>query len=170
MRRDSIPNESVEKSDKWILDFAKKVCPDSVPTQPNYSVVEGSESNPPFSMMEFSIALLSCNNTAPGPDKIKFSLLKNLPDVAKRRLLTLFNIFMEQNIIPQEWRQVRVVAIQKPGKPASDHNSYRPISMLSCLRKLLEKMILDRLQSWMESEHLLSDCKVWRSSPDFRRT
>ena len=157
MRNGSCPNEAVEKSDKWIFDFAKKVCPDSVPTQPSFCVVDGSDSNPPFSIIELSIALLSCNNTAPGPDRIKFSLLKNLPDVAKRRLLTLFNKFMEQNIIPQEWRQVRVVAIQKPGKPASDHNSYRPICMLSCLRKLLEKMILDRLESWMEKNKLLSD-------------
>ncbi|XP_038106909.1 uncharacterized protein LOC119766433 [Culex quinquefasciatus] len=157
MRRGSVPNESVEKSDKWILDFAKKVCPDSVPTQPSFDVVDGSDSNPPFSMAELSIALLTGNNTAPGPDKIKFSLLKNLPDVAKQRLLKLFNTLVEQNVIPHEWRQVRVVAIQKPGKPASDHNSYRPISLLSCLRKLLEKMILDRLEPWMEREHMLSD-------------
>lgn len=63
---------------------------------------------------------------------------------------------MEHNIVPPEWRQVKVIAIQKPGKPASDHNSYRPIAMLSCLRKLLEKMILSRLDHWVESNNMLS--------------
>ncbi len=100
---------------------------------------------PPFSMLEFSMALLSCNNKAPGLDRIKFNLLKNLPDSAKRRLLNLFNKFLELNIVPHDWREVKVIAIRKPGKPASDHNSYRPIAMLSCLRKLMEKMILLRL-------------------------
>ncbi|XP_062702077.1 uncharacterized protein LOC134285420 isoform X1 [Aedes albopictus] len=90
-------------------------------------------------------------------DRIKFNLLKNLPDVAKRRLLNLFNQFLDNNIVPDDWRQVRVIAVQKPGKPASDHNSYRPIAMLSCLRKLLEKMILFRLDKWVESNGMLSD-------------
>ena len=98
-------------------------------------------------MMELSIALLSCNNNAPGPDRIKFNLLKNLPVTAKRRLLNLFNKFLEQNIVPHEWRQARVIAIQKPGKPALDDNSYRTIAMLSCIRKLLEKIILRRLDN-----------------------
>ena len=50
-----------------------------------------------------------------------------------------------------------MIAIQKPGKPASNHNSYRPIAMLSCIRKLLEKIILHRLDTWVETNGLLSD-------------
>lgn len=54
---------------------------------------------------------------------------------------------------------MRFIAIQKPGKPASDHNSYRTIAMLSSLRKLLEKIILHRLDTWIESNGLLSDAQ-----------
>lgn len=141
------------------LYFARKVCPDSVPVQSivRECPVDRNNVDSSFSMVEFSLALLSCNNSAPGMDRIKFNLLKNLPDVAKRRLLNLFNQFLEQNIVPDGWRQVRVIVIRKPGKPTSDCNSYRPIAMLSCLRKLLEKMILLRLDKWVESNGLLSD-------------
>ena len=159
MRNRYSENESEHCSDRWIYDFAKKVCPDSVPSSRlfNDTPGHGHGFDYPFSMVEFSIALLSCNNSAPGLDSIKFNLLKNLPDSAKKRLLDLFNECVEQNIVPQEWRQVKVIAIRKPGKPASDHNSYRPISMLSCIRKLLEKMILCRLDHWVESNNLLSN-------------
>lgn len=159
MRNRSSTNESDEYSNRWIFNFAKKVCPDSVPAEPPFweTPLRDGSLDRPFSMLEFSIALLSSNNSAPGRDMIKFNLLKNLPDIAKRRLLDLFNSFMENNIVPLEWRQVKVIAIQKPGKPASDHNSYRPIAMLSCLRKLLEKMILSRLDHWVESNNLLSN-------------
>lgn len=158
MRNHTPSNENEKYSDSWILEFAKKVCPDSVPTEQLYREAS-SERSPiesPFTMTEFSLALLSCNNTAPGIDGIKFKLLKNLPDIAKRRLLNLFNNIFEFNIVPIQWRQVRVIAIKKPGKPASDSNSYRPIAMLSCIRKLFEKMILSRLDKWVEDNKLLS--------------
>ena len=151
-------NESEESSDRWLFDFAKKVCPDSVPS--NRVIHDTSRYgyglDSPFSMVELSLALLSCNNSAPGMDSIKFNLLKNLPVSAKRRLLNLFNKCVELNTVPREWKQVKVIAIRKPGKPTSDYNSYRPIAMLSCIRKLLEKIILGRLDLWVESNNLLS--------------
>ena len=54
MRNRNVSNESEEYSDRWILDFAKKVCPDSVPEQKTFRdafVVTTEE--PPFSMLEF---------------------------------------------------------------------------------------------------------------------
>lgn len=155
--RNYVPsNESEQFSDSWVFKFAKKICPDSVPMEKRYHGSQAHECESPFTMLELSLALLSCNNSAPGMDGIKFNLLKKLPDVAKKRLLNLFNLLLEQNIVPHEWRQVKVIAIQKPGKPASDHNSYRPIAMISCIRKLLEKMILSRLDRWVEDNNLLS--------------
>ncbi|XP_058821163.1 probable RNA-directed DNA polymerase from transposon X-element isoform X1 [Topomyia yanbarensis] len=159
MRNRNVTNESEDFSNRWIFNFAKKICPDSAPAQKIIRDAPTSNDfiDSPLTMMEFSIALLSCNNNAPGLDRIKFNLVKNLPDLAKRRLLNLFNKLLEQNIVPHDWRQVRVIAISKPGKLASDHNSYRPIAMLSCIRKLLEKMILRRLDNWVEANGLLSD-------------
>ena len=36
MRNRNVSNESEEYSDRWILDFAKKVFPDSVPEQKTF--------------------------------------------------------------------------------------------------------------------------------------
>ena len=159
MRSRCSENESEESSDRWLYNFAKKVCPDTVRPNivPDNVARRGYGYDSPFTMVEFSLALLSCNNSAPGPDGIKFNLLKNLPDSGKTCLLDLFNKYVVTNFVPEDWRQVKVIAIRKPGKPVSDHNSYRPISMLSCIRKLLEKMILCRLDQWVESNNLLSN-------------
>lgn len=100
----------------------------------------------PFTMVELSLALLSSKNSSPGLDQVRCKLLRNLPDLGWKRLLRIFNHLLDFNIVPPEWREVKVVTSLKSGKPASNHDSYRPIAMLSCLRKLLERMMLFRLE------------------------
>ena len=52
---------------------------------------------------------------------------------------------LDKGRYPQTWKHAKVIAILKPGKPATDPSSYRPISLLCCLYKLLERIILTRL-------------------------
>ena len=44
----------------------------------------------------------------------------------------------------------------KKGKPADQPKSYRPISLLSCIGKLGERLINKRLYWWLESSQLIS--------------
>ena len=52
---------------------------------------------------------------------------------------------------PQTWKHARVVAILKPGKKATEPSSYRAISLLCCLYKLLERLILTRITPYIDS-------------------
>lgn len=45
-----------------------------------------------------------------------------------------------------------IVAILKPGKNPEESSSYRPICLLSCVRKLFEKMLQTRMDHWIERE------------------
>lgn len=54
-------------------------------------------------------------------------------------------------MIPSECRFVKVVNILKTDKDPSLVDSRRPISLLSCLRKPMELMMLNRLELWAES-------------------
>jgi hypothetical protein len=49
--------------------------------------------------------------------------------------------------------KAKVIAILKPGKPANEASSYRPISLLSVCHKFLEKLIYNRISPIIE-EHL----------------
>ncbi len=40
-------------------------------------------------------------------------------------------------------------------QPASDPNNYRPISLLSCLGKLIERIVAQRLAKFLEANRLL---------------
>jgi hypothetical protein len=46
---------------------------------------------------------------------------------------------------PTAWKQARVVAIHKPRKPPSDPLSYRPISLLPSISKILERLVAKRI-------------------------
>jgi len=67
----------------------------------------------------------------------------------------LFNISIRLGELPDEWKVSRVSPIPKTDKH-SDPGSYRPISLLSILSKLLEKHIRNILLAHFEEHHPIS--------------
>lgn len=80
---------------------------------------------------------------------------KNLPVLAISFLTKLFDHCFRTGYFPDEWKVARVVPIAKPGKPASRPDSYRPISLLCGLSKILEKLIKVRLVDYLDSHSVL---------------
>lgn len=64
---------------------------------------------------------------------------------SKRILLGILNGLYRQKVYPFEWKQILVHFIPKPGS-----DKLRPISLASCICKLLERMISNRLTWWLE--------------------
>ena len=62
--------------------------------------------------------------------------------LALEYLRDIYNLAINENIIPQIWKTSKIVPILKPGKNANEGSSYRPISLLSPIVKTLEKIIL----------------------------
>ena len=52
---------------------------------------------------------------------------------------------MTTSTIPSTWKTAKVIAILKPKKPTDEPKSYRPISLLSHISKLLERLLLARI-------------------------
>lgn len=77
-------------------------------------------------------------------------MLKNLNSANRNLLVHLFNIFFGHGYSPYHWKSVIVIPILKPGKPADDLNSYRPISLTSCVAKVFERILKFRLQWRLE--------------------
>ena len=106
-----------------------------------------------FDMCEMDAAIKSMKkNGAPGKDNIPPSFLKNLGTLAKQELLDLFNESFRTAYIPSIWKHAIIIPILKAGKPASQLSSYRPISLTSCMVKVLERMIGSRLYYLAETE------------------
>lgn len=144
------------RSDEWVPDFVSKLAPPTTQVR-NHIFTDTNHSDlfdGPFSSEEMENALHNSNNSCPGLDLVTFALIKQLPTSGKAFLLKMFNYFMDTENIPDAWYDCKVITILKPGKDPLLATSYRPICLLSCLRKVFEKMLHNRLDYWVESNHL----------------
>ena len=109
-----------------------------------------------FSLAELNRAMKKLKKRkAPGQDKLHNEMLINLEETGRRAILCLINKTMETGTIPKAWRNAVISPILKKGKPQEDLNSYRPISITSCLGKVAERMVNNRLYWWSETSRLL---------------
>ena len=110
------------------------------------------ESCKDFTMTELKRAISKMKRKgAEGPDNIPPAFLKELGNSALTELLSIFNISFRHADCPQIWRNAIILPLLKAGKLPSDLASYRPISLTSCIVKILERMINDRLYHLAES-------------------
>lgn len=102
-----------------------------------------------FTLAELTEALHKCNKkSAPGPDGITYQALRNVDPAYHLDVLEKLNLVWTTGIIPDAWKESTIVPILKQGKPAALPSSYRPVSLTSCVGKLLERMVLRRL-TWL---------------------
>lgn len=88
---------------------------------------------------------------APGPDLIPNVVLKNLTRKGLVYFTSLCNACLSLGYFPSSWKEAEISVIHKPNKPKQFPSSYRPISLLSCLSKILEKIIQKRLIYFTEA-------------------
>lgn len=94
--------------------------------------------------IENEIKMLN-NKKSPGQDLITPIILKQLPEQGIKFLRNLFNGILRLTYWPLQLKFAQIILIPKPGKPPNDIQSYRPISLLSVISKLLEKLLLRRI-------------------------
>ncbi|KAG0953734.1 hypothetical protein G6F29_001547 [Rhizopus arrhizus] len=83
---------------------------------------------------------------APGIDHLRSEMLQPIQHLLAPALLVLFGLCWSWSYTPQNWRIAQVVPIYKKGSP-SDASNYRPISLTSVLRKVMEKCLETTLQA-----------------------
>lgn len=87
---------------------------------------------------------------APGNDEISTALLRELPKKALVMLTYLINASFRLKYVPRCFKLAEIIMMKKPGKPSNDVTSYRPISLLTAISKLFEKLLLKRLLPLLE--------------------
>ena len=105
-----------------------------------------------FTMKQLDRALAKMKRKgAPGPDDIPPSFLKELGPKAKAVLLRIYNESFRLAECPQIWRSAIIIPLLKAGKPSGAIKSYRPVSLTSCMVKVLERLIAERIYEIMET-------------------
>ena len=95
-------------------------------------------------------------NKATGPDGIGNHLLKQCSSSLAKPLAKLFRKSLESHTFPSIWKKGNWCPVYKHSAPHSTSN-YRPISLLPCLGKVMERIVFTRLYSFLSEQKLLTE-------------
>lgn len=109
-----------------------------------------------FSLNELKRAVGRVKKTSPGKDEICYMMVKNLSEFSLNFLLRLFNKVWRSGRLPSAWKHGVIIPVLKPAKNKHNAESYRPIALTSNLCKLMEHMIVCRLNYILERKEIIS--------------
>jgi hypothetical protein len=90
-----------------------------------------------------------------GLDNIPPRLLKDSACIVATPLTIIINASLRQGIVPDDWKSARVTSLFKKDK-VEDLGSYRPISVLPIVSKLLERAVHTQLGEYLKEHNILS--------------
>ena len=91
---------------------------------------------------------------AVGEDLISHRVLKATKHSISKPLCMLFNISLQTGIFLAQWKSAIVMPLYKKGQKELSSN-YMPISLLSCIGKLMERLIYKHLYNHLISNNLI---------------
>lgn len=95
-----------------------------------------------------------CPNKATGLDGIPSRFIKDSAQIIAGPLAHIINLSIIQGVVPDDLKSARVVPIYKKSDK-TDVGNYRPVSILSILSKVIERVIYDQLEDYLASNSLL---------------
>ena len=150
---------SISRADK-LTDSDKRLIQDlkTEETTPTANIKDFEEE---ITMPELNKALKKLKiRKSPGSDKIHNEMLTHLGLPGKKVILQFLNITWNKGLLPNSWKTAIIQPILKKGKPAEELKSYRPISLSSCLGKLAERIINQRLYWYLEANKILNTAQA----------
>ena len=88
-------------------------------------------------------------------DQIPCKLLKIAAEVVTPLLTQIFDKIICTSIFPNDWKLARVTPIFKKGRK-DDMDNYRPISVISVVAKIFEKLIFEQLYEYLNNNNLIT--------------
>ena len=173
-KQNEIPNEIIENDikhkksqdilnalNKSFVRKGPKLASDIPQSQKNFKEFLGPRIQNAFTLDPISVSEIidivhkfDASKSA-GHDGIPAKILKwSIPTIAPI-LKDIFNSFILNGTYPEEFKIARVVALHKKG-PKNIADNYRPISILTQLNKIFEKLIHERLMNFLIEQNVLT--------------
>ncbi|KAJ5117672.1 hypothetical protein N7448_011304 [Penicillium atrosanguineum] len=92
---------------------------------------------------------------APGPDALPVVVWQQIWPTVKHWVIEIFQASLRLSYFPSAWKAAKIVVIPKGGRDPSLPKSYRPISLLATLGKVLEAVVANRISALVEKHQLL---------------
>ena len=143
--------------DKEPNDEAKIILQDLTDETNSYITDESPQDFSVISDKEIALALAELKPySAPGWDNIPAIFLQEVSSSIIPHLNKLFNAILVLSHTPVSWKKGKVILIPKPGTNTACEGDYRPITLLPIMAKVLEKVILRRMQNEISTKNWFS--------------
>jgi hypothetical protein len=112
-----------------------------------------------FSREEIKETIDSFNQKkAQGIDGITGGTYQRTYNIFPRVINAIYNQCLKKGRFPKRWETAKIIPTIKPGKEKSmDPSKYRPISLLNMGGKILEKLLINRINHRMYKNELVND-------------
>jgi ribonuclease HI len=153
-------NETLNTILDYILTEEKEI--DNLHHQTVWKAIEEpifNEDDVDFSREEIKNVIDSFNQKkAPGIDGFTGGIYQRMIQLFPRTTTTIYNQCLKRGCFPKKWKVAKVILITKPTKEKSlDPSKYRPISLLNIGGKILEKLLINRINHHLYKHKLLTD-------------
>ena len=150
----------VETFNRFFVEKVEKVRANTIDAPPpTFSRVPSGLSFSNFSPLTIDDVISAVHHLpdkSSAADPVPTNVLKQIVDLLAPYIVQLFNSSLNAGQFPAAFRQAFVTpVVKKPGLDATDVSSYRPISNLPVLSKLLERIVVRQLLDYLTSADLL---------------
>ena len=103
----------------------------------------------------FSLLNKLSKTKATGLDKISARLIRECVDLICISICRILNCSLTTGIFPDDWKCAKVTLLFKQGS-SSDMNNYRPISVISVVAKVFERITYDQVYPYLSEHNIIS--------------
>ena len=104
--------------------------------------------------------MASLKDSSPGHDEIKIGPIRSVLNYIEGPLTYVFNLSLNEGIFPDILKIANVIPLYKKDYPVF-FNNYRPVSLLCSLSKVLEKLMYNRVISFLDDNNILFKYQFW---------
>ena len=110
----------------------------------------------PVTQEDIKLKMKSLNDTATGYGEINAMSLKLVNQFITQPLTHLCNLSLTKRVFPEQLKIANGIPLYKT-EDSTLFNNYRPVSLLCVLSKVFEKVMYDRIISFLENFKILNE-------------
>lgn len=107
-----------------------------------------------ISEADVAAAIMAISTNATGEDEIPAIFIKKLCPFIVPFITHIVNCCLTKSYFPKLWKIANIIPISKVSSPTSIED-FRPISILPCLSKVLERVMKEQIQFFVSTNNLL---------------
>ncbi|XP_066908729.1 LINE-1 reverse transcriptase homolog [Halyomorpha halys] len=142
-RREVVTNR--ENMSRVVTKYFKQLYESNREIREEGKMVKNLGEVPPIMVEEVAFILKNLKSQkTPGPDNISNEILKVGGNILIKEQTEFFNLILEQEAIPKQWKTAKIILLYKKGNKY-DIENYRPISLCLTMSKVFTSVLKQRL-------------------------